>query len=111
MNFSRLKHKKIFISLFVIFLAIYLYSNKSYSLYELKYVEKLDLQRDIQSKYFYAKKFSIDETLKNEKKFIVKKGDFVFIEKNKVHKIKAVGNDSAIRLAVSRADVEHIYKK
>ena len=73
MNFSRLKHKKIFISFFVIFLAIYLYSNKSYSLYELKYVEKLDLQRDIQSKYFYAKKFSIDETLKNEKKFIVKK--------------------------------------
>ena len=85
MNFSRLKHKKIFISLFVIFLAIYLYSNKSYSLYELKYVEKLDLQRDIQSKYFYAKKFSIDETLKNEKKFIVKKNQ------NLISIFKAVG--------------------
>ena len=47
MNFSKLKHKKIFISLFVIFLAIYLYSNKSYSLYELKYVEKLDLQKEM----------------------------------------------------------------
>ena len=85
MNFSRLKHKKIFISLFVIFLAIYLYSNKSYSLYELKYVEKLDLQRDIQSKYFYARKFSIDETLKNEKKFIVKKNQ------NLISIFKAVG--------------------
>ena len=39
----------------------------------------------------------------------VKKGDFVFIEKNKVHKITAVGDESAIRLAVSRADVPHIY--
>lgn len=43
------------------------------------------------------------------KEFIVKKGDFVFIEKNKVHRIKAIGQESAIRLAVSRADVEHIY--
>tara|TARA_X000000950_G_C13818980_1_gene621057 strand:+ start:372 stop:788 length:417 start_codon:yes stop_codon:yes gene_type:complete len=39
----------------------------------------------------------------------VKKGDFVFIEKNKVHKITAVGDESAIRLAVSRGDVPHIY--
>ena len=70
MNFSRLKHKKIIISLFVIFLAIYLYSNKSYSLYELKYVEKLDLQKDIQSKYFYTKKFSINETLKMKRSLL-----------------------------------------
>jgi mannose-6-phosphate isomerase-like protein (cupin superfamily) len=40
---------------------------------------------------------------------LVKEGDIVFIEKNKVHKIKAVGNKPAIRLAVSRADVPHIY--
>ena len=40
---------------------------------------------------------------------IVKEGDFVFIEKQKKHKITAVGKEMAIRLAVSRADVEHIY--
>jgi len=42
--------------------------------------------------------------------FIVKKGDHVFIEKGKWHKITAVGNENAIRLAVSRADVPHIFK-
>jgi CMP-N-acetylneuraminic acid synthetase/quercetin dioxygenase-like cupin family protein len=42
-------------------------------------------------------------------KIIVKKGDFVFIEKGKRHKITAMGNEIAIRLAVSRADVEHVY--
>ena len=41
----------------------------------------------------------------------VKKGDIVFIERNKVHKITAVGNKQAIRLAVSREDVDHIYEK
>ena len=39
----------------------------------------------------------------------VKKGDMVFIERNKVHKITAIGEDQAIRLAVSREDVDHIY--
>ena len=39
----------------------------------------------------------------------VKKGDIVFIEKDKKHKITAVGNEMAIRLAVSRADVAHVY--
>ena len=33
----------------------------------------------------------------------------MFIEKNKKHKITAAGQESAIRLAVSRADVPHIY--
>jgi len=37
------------------------------------------------------------------------KNDIVFIEKNKVHKITSSGNKPAIRLAVSRADVDHIY--
>jgi CMP-N-acetylneuraminic acid synthetase/quercetin dioxygenase-like cupin family protein len=41
--------------------------------------------------------------------YLVKKGDIVFIEKMKVHKITAVGDEPAIRLAVSRADVPHIY--
>ena len=40
---------------------------------------------------------------------IVKKGDFVFIKKGKIHKITAIGDEIAIRLAVSRADVEHVY--
>jgi len=39
----------------------------------------------------------------------VKKGDMVFIERNKVHKITAMGDGQAIRLAVSREDVDHIY--
>lgn len=43
------------------------------------------------------------------KEYIVKKGDFVFIEKNKWHRITAVGNEPAVRLAVSRGDVAHIY--
>lgn len=42
-------------------------------------------------------------------KYIVKVGDFVFIQKRKRHRITAVGNGPAIRLAVSRADVPHVY--
>jgi CMP-N-acetylneuraminic acid synthetase/quercetin dioxygenase-like cupin family protein len=45
------------------------------------------------------------------KKVVVKKDDVVFIPKGKVHKITAVGDKPAIRLAVSRADVEHVYPK
>ena len=40
----------------------------------------------------------------------VKEGDIVFIERNKRHKITAAGNQQAIRLAVSRDDVDHIYE-
>ena len=40
---------------------------------------------------------------------IVKKGDVVFIEKGKSHQIHAVGDKPAIRLAVSREDVAHVY--
>ena len=39
----------------------------------------------------------------------VKEGDVVFIERFKKHKITAIGNQQAIRLAVSREDVDHIY--
>ena len=45
-----------------------------------------------------------------EEKYIVKKDDIVFIPKNKWHKIKCVGDKMAIRLAVSRSDVAHVYK-
>ena len=41
--------------------------------------------------------------------FLINEGDIVFIEKNKKHKITAAGTEPAIRLAVSRADVPHIY--
>ena len=40
----------------------------------------------------------------------VKKGDLVFIPKNKWHKVTCVGDEPAARLAVSRADVAHVYK-
>ena len=40
----------------------------------------------------------------------VSKGDIVLIEKNKKHKITAIGDSPAIRLAVSREDVPHIYE-
>lgn len=39
----------------------------------------------------------------------VKEGDLVFIQKNRIHRIEAIGNGPAIRLAVSREDVDHIY--
>ena len=42
-------------------------------------------------------------------KVLIEKDDIVFIPKGKVHKITATGNKPAIRLAVSREDVEHIY--
>lgn len=41
----------------------------------------------------------------------VVKGDIVFMEKNRKHKITASGSSRAIRMAVSRADVEHVYEK
>lgn len=43
-------------------------------------------------------------------KIIVKEGDVVFINKNKWHKITAIGNKPAVRLAVSKDKVAHIYK-
>lgn len=39
----------------------------------------------------------------------IKKGDVVFVRKNRRHKITAAGESRAIRMAVSRADVAHVY--
>jgi mannose-6-phosphate isomerase-like protein (cupin superfamily) len=39
----------------------------------------------------------------------IKKNDIVFIPKNTWHKITAIGNKPAVRLAVSREDVKHGY--
>ena len=46
--------------------------------------------------------------IEGEKK-LIKAGDIVMVEKRRVHKITAVGEKMAIRMAVSRADVEHVY--
>ena len=43
------------------------------------------------------------------KKKVINKGEVVFIEKNKKHKITAMGGKMSIRLAVSRYDVDHVY--
>ena len=45
-----------------------------------------------------------------DKKKLINKGDVVFIERNRKHKITAVGDEMAIRLAVSRYDVDHVYE-
>lgn len=44
------------------------------------------------------------------KKVLVNEGEVVFIPKNTWHKITAIGDKPAVRLAVSREDVAHIYK-
>ena len=46
--------------------------------------------------------------IEGEKK-VVKEGDIVFMEKNRVHKITASGSKRAIRFAVSRSDVAHVF--
>ena len=45
----------------------------------------------------------------DDKVIEVKAGDVVFIERNRPHKITAIGDKMAIRMAVSRADVDHVY--
>jgi quercetin dioxygenase-like cupin family protein len=40
----------------------------------------------------------------------VKKGDVIFIERNRKHKIISSDKNLSIRLAVSRADVAHVYE-
>ncbi len=47
--------------------------------------------------------------VEGEAKRIVK-GDLVFISKGRKHKITARGDKAAIRLAVSRYDVAHVYE-
>ena len=47
--------------------------------------------------------------IEGEFKKIVK-GEIVFMKKNRKHKITASGSNRAIRMAVSRADVAHVYE-
>jgi len=44
-------------------------------------------------------------------KMKIAKGEIIFIERNKKHKITASGSQMAIRLAVSRYDVDHVYEE
>ena len=48
--------------------------------------------------------WEVDDEIKK-----IKKGDIVFMRKNRPHKITASGNKQAIRFAVSRSDVIHTY--
>jgi len=43
-------------------------------------------------------------------KHVIREGDLVFIQKRKWHKITVLGDKVAVRLAVSRDGVKHVYK-
>ena len=73
MKLGNLKHKKIIISIFIAFLSIYLYSNKSYSLYELSYIDKLDNDEYNSKKEYYSQKLNSDANIISQKTFVVKK--------------------------------------
>jgi quercetin dioxygenase-like cupin family protein len=45
------------------------------------------------------------------KKKTIKEGDFICIKRNRIHQIIAAGDGPAIRLAVSRYDVAHVYSE
>ena len=71
-----IKYRKIIISIIVIFLSIFLYSNKPYSLYDINYLQKINKKSAENSKDFYLDKMK--KTINNndsiEKKiFYVKK--------------------------------------
>ena len=71
-----IKYRKIIISIIVIFLSIFLYSNKPYSLYDINYLQKINKKSAKNSKDFYLNKMK--KTINNndsiEKKiFYVKK--------------------------------------
>ena len=51
-------------------------------------------------------RFEVEDKIHN-----VKAGDLVFIRKGRKHKITAIGDKIASRIAVSRYDVEHIYNR
>ena len=71
-----IKYRKIIISIIIIFLSIFLYSNKPYSLYDINYLQKINKKSAEKSKDFYLDKMK--KTINNndsiEKKiFYVKK--------------------------------------
>ena len=60
------------------------------------------------NEWWYIVKGMWEWDIEGEKR-IIKKGEVIFIRKGCKHRITAVGDEMAIRLAVSREDVEHIY--
>ena len=60
--------------------------------------------------WWYIIKGEWEWEIENKKK-IIKEGEVVFIERNRKHRITAYGKNQAIRLAVSRADVDHVYER
>ena len=60
--------------------------------------------------WWYIIKGQWEWLIEGNTKLIIE-GDVVFIERNRKHRITAIGDSPAIRLAVSRYDVAHVYEK
>jgi len=60
------------------------------------------------NEWWYILEGEWDWDIEGEIKKVVK-GDIVFMKKGRKHKITAAGDSRAIRMAVSRADVDHVY--
>jgi CMP-N-acetylneuraminic acid synthetase/quercetin dioxygenase-like cupin family protein len=61
------------------------------------------------NEWWYIVEGEWDWDIEGQTKSVVQ-GDIVFMEKNRKHKITAAGDSRAIRMAVSRADVAHVYE-
>ena len=72
-----IKYRKIIISIIVIFLSIFLYSNKPYSLYDISYLQKINKKSAENSKDFYLNKMK--KTINNNDS--IKKNIF-YVKKN-----------------------------
>ena len=72
-----IKYRKIIISIIVIFLSIFLYSNKPYSLYDINYLQKINKKSAENSKDFYLDKMK--KTINNNDS--IKKNIF-YVKKN-----------------------------
>ncbi len=60
--------------------------------------------------WWYIVEGSWEWNIEGSKKNI-SQGEIVFIKRNRKHQITAVGKKVAIRLAVSRYDVDHVYEE
>jgi CMP-N-acetylneuraminic acid synthetase/quercetin dioxygenase-like cupin family protein len=61
------------------------------------------------NEWWYIVEGRWDWEIEGEVKSVVK-GDIVFMKKNRKHKITAAGLSRAIRMAISRSDVAHVYE-
>ena len=61
------------------------------------------------NEWWYIVEGEWDWEIEGENRKIVQ-GEIVFMKKNRKHKITASGSNRAIRMAVSRADVAHVYE-